>query len=99
MLFFIGIFNSKPFFKQADTDNIATRRQSYKKDIEIHFCLLVIMTTLDTKKDWPVDQWWSLQELVDLDEVLPDRNSHDGHDLILFESWATNFCQRRIKTK
>ena len=69
--------NIKPFLKQADPNDTAVRWQRYEKDIERQFRFFGI-TDPTTKKDGLLI--YGGEDLVDLDEALPDPTGQEGDD-------------------
>ena len=86
----------KPFLKQADSHDTALQWQRYKKEIDRQFRFFGI-TDPNTKKDGLLI--YGGQDLVDVDEALPDPTEQEGDDAykILIRKIDTHFMPKKNK--
>jgi hypothetical protein len=86
----------KPFLKQTDSHDTALQWQRYKKDIDRQFRFFGI-TDPDTKKDGLLI--CGGQDLVDIDEALPDptRQDSDNAYTLLIRKIDSHFIPKKNK--
>ena len=92
----IVINNFSNNYEQADNNEMALRWQKYKKEIERQFRFLGITEPV-TKKDGLLI--YGGQDLVDVDDALPDPTSIEGDDVykVLIRKIDKHFIPKQSK--